>query len=67
MATGTVLSFKADKGYGFIKPDDDTGNIYFRASSLGNILPEKIVTGILLSYDVQTEGDKVSAINIKTA
>ncbi|MFN8994762.1 MAG: cold-shock protein [Pseudomonadota bacterium] len=65
MANGTVLSFKADKGYGFIKPDDGTANIYFHVSSLGDIQPEKIVTGVLVSYESQTENDKISAINIK--
>lgn len=65
MANGTVLSFKADKGYGFIKPDDATANIYFNASNLGDIPLEKIVSGIRLSYDPETNDGKVSAINIK--
>ena len=67
MSNGAVLSFKADKGYGFIKPDDGGANIYFHSSSLGDIPLEKIVTGILVSYEAQTENDKTSAINIKMA
>ena len=67
MANGTVLSFKADKGYGFIKPDDGTSNIYFHASNLSDIQVEKIVTGILVSYEAHSENDKISAINIKMA
>lgn len=65
MANGTVLSFKADKGYGFIKPDDATENIYFHASHLGDIPLEKIVSGIRLSYDSKINDGKISAINIK--
>lgn len=67
MSNGTVLIFKADKGYGFIKPDDNSPNIYFHVSSLGDIPPEKLVAGVLVSFDSQAEDDKTSAINIKMA
>ena len=64
MAKGTVLSFKDDKGYGFIKPEDGAANIYFNMSGAGNESFKDVCVGKIVSYDIHTEGDKVSAINL---
>ncbi len=64
MATGTVILFKADKGYGFIKPSDNGANIYVHASNLTGVDMDTFVIGTDVQYDVLTEDGKTSAINV---
>ena len=35
--TGTVKFFNADKGYGFILPEDGSGDIFFHYRSVENV------------------------------
>ena len=65
MPSGQVLMFKTDKGYGFIKPDDGSSNIYVHVSSVEAAGIGALEEGQKLSYELQTENDKISAINLQ--
>lgn len=65
MPTGKVMSFKDDRGYGFITPEDGGSNIYLHISALQQSGIEKIAVGDEVSYELHSDGDKISAINIK--
>lgn len=59
--------FKADKGYGFIKPEDGSANVYVHISAIPPEEVENFAVGKTVTYDIHTEGNKVSAINIVLA
>ncbi len=65
MKTGTVILYKADRGYGFIRPDDGAANVYVHISALEQAGIEKLAEGDKLSFDLQTQDEKISATNIK--
>lgn len=52
MATGKVKKVIVEKGYGFIKPDDGGGDIFFHHSSLATTRIEDIEIGIDVTYEV---------------
>jgi CspA family cold shock protein len=65
MTTGTVASFNAKKGYGFITPDDGGADcfVHITAIEASGIDPPSI--GQRLSYDVLVaRNGRVSAINL---
>ncbi len=65
MPTGSIISFKEDKGYGFIRPKDGDNNVYLHISALQDAGIEKISTGQRLTYDLLSQDGKNSATNIK--
>lgn len=64
MPTGSVISFKQDRGYGFIRPQEGGDNVYLHISALGAAGIGHVDVGQRLSYDLHTENGKVSAVNI---
>lgn len=65
MPTGSVISFKADKGYGFIRPKEEGDNVYVHISALQAASIDTITPGQRLSYDLHTdENGKISAVNL---
>jgi CspA family cold shock protein len=65
MQTGSVISYKEDKGYGFIRPKDGGDNVYVHISALQASGIDKLVPGLRLSYELLSKDGKVSAVNIK--
>jgi CspA family cold shock protein len=65
MPTGSIISFKEDKGYGFIKPKDGGDNVYVHISALQAAGIEKVVPGQRLTYELLSKDNKISAVDIK--
>ncbi|MGB3911049.1 MAG: cold-shock protein [Pseudolysinimonas sp.] len=57
MATGTVKWFNADKGFGFIAPDDGTPDVFAHFSAIAGTGRRDLNEGEKVSYDV-TQGPK---------
>jgi CspA family cold shock protein len=66
MATGTVKWFNAQKGFGFIKPDDGGTDVFVHASAVEAAGLPGLNDGQKVSYDITTERGKESATNLKT-
>ena len=65
MPKGKIISFKDDRGYGFIAPDDGSANVYLHISALEKAGIGKISVNDEISYELHHENDKISAIDIR--
>ena len=65
MLTGSIISFKEDRGYGFIRPKDSDDNVYLHISALQASGTDKVAIGQRLTFDILSEDGKKSATNIK--
>ena len=65
MLTGSIILFKEDRGYGFIKPKDSDENVYLHISELQAAGIEKIEVGQRVTYEILSKDEKISATNIK--
>jgi len=61
MPRGTVKFFNQNKGFGFIKPDDDGKDIFVHANS---ITGEAITEGDIVTYDTESTKKGPAAINV---
>jgi CspA family cold shock protein len=57
MATGTVKWFSADKGFGFITPDDGTNDVFVHQSAINSSGYRDLAEGAKVSYEAEA-GDK---------
>jgi CspA family cold shock protein len=65
MATGTVKWFNADKGYGFIAPDDGTADVFVHFSAIAGDGYKSLTEGQQVEFDV-VQGDKgLQAANVQ--
>ena len=65
---GTVKFFNADKGYGFIQPDDGSDDSFVHVSAVQAAGMRTLNKDQRLNYEVETgRNGKASAVNISSA
>ena len=63
--TGKVEWFDPKKGYGFIDQDDDDKDMFLHITALQKANISVLNEGDKISYDVEDENGRQSAVNIK--
>jgi CspA family cold shock protein len=66
MATGTVKWFNAQKGFGFIQPNDGSQDVFVHASAVERAGLPGLSEGQTISFDIQMERGKTAATNLRT-
>jgi CspA family cold shock protein len=65
MANGTVKWFNANKGFGFIQPENGSKDVFVHASALERAGVSRLDDGQKVTYDVETGRDgRESATNL---
>jgi CspA family cold shock protein len=65
MLTGTVKWFNSTKGFGFIRPDDETKDVFVHISAVERANMKTLLEGQRLSYEIQKGRDgRASAANL---
>jgi CspA family cold shock protein len=67
MAKGTVKWFNAQKGFGFIQPDDGGKDVFVHISAVEAAGLRGLNEGQKVTYDIANERGKDAATNIKIA
>jgi CspA family cold shock protein len=68
MAIGTVKWFNAQKGYGFIQPDDGSKDVFVHISAVERAGMGNLQEGQKLSYELERGNQgKTSAVGLKSA
>jgi CspA family cold shock protein len=67
MATGTVKWFNAQKGYGFIQPDDGGKDVFVHITAVERARMASLAEGQRIKYDVQMDRGKPAAANLAPA
>ena len=65
MATGTVKWFNPTKGYGFIKPEDGSNDVFVHISAVERAGLRTLEEGQTVSFELVTDRGKTSADNLK--
>ena len=67
MANGTVKWFNAQKGYGFIQPDDGSKDVFVHISSVERAGLSSLHENQKISYELERgQQGKTSAVNLQT-
>ncbi len=64
MATGTVKWFNPAKGYGFIQPDGGGKDVFVHITAVERAGMTTLNEGDNVSYELETDRGKTSAVNI---
>ena len=67
MAVGTVKWFNAQKGYGFIQPDDGSKDVFVHISAVESAGMRGLVEGQKVSFEVTNERGKAAASKLAAA
>ncbi len=67
MAVGTVKFFNTQKGYGFIRPDDGSKDVFVHITAVERAGMRSLVEGQKISYEIVTERGKQAAGNLQSA
>ena len=67
MAIGTVKWFNAQKGYGFIQPDDGSKDVFVHISAVESAGMRGLMEGQKVSFEITTERGKTAAVNLAAA
>jgi len=69
MSIGTVKWFDSTKGFGFIRPEDGTSDVFVHVSALERAGMGSLQEGQRVSFDVQRnpKSGKLAAANLQTA
>ena len=67
MANGTVKWFNADKGFGFIQPQDGSKDVFVHITALQAAGINNLNDGQKVTYDVVAERGEQAAANLKLA
>jgi CspA family cold shock protein len=65
MASGKVKWFNAQKGFGFIQPDDGGKDVFVHISAVERAGLTGLKDGQAVSYEVQQDRGKAAAANLK--
>ena len=66
MASGTVKWFNAQKGYGFIQPDDGSKDVFVHISAVERSNLGTLREGQKVSFELERgQQGKTSAVNLK--
>jgi cold shock protein len=67
MPTGTVKWFNAQKGYGFIQPQDGGKDVFVHISALERAGMSSLKEGQKIGYEIVKDRGKESAANLTNA
>jgi CspA family cold shock protein len=68
MITGTVKFFNADKGYGFIQPEDGSTDAFVHISAVERAGMRTLDRDQRVTYELETDRrGKTSAVNLQSA
>ena len=67
MAKGTVKWFNADKGYGFIQPENGGNDIFVHVTAVNSAGLRSLNEGDVVTYDITSDRGKDCASNLAKA
>lgn len=65
MAKGTVKFFNTTKGFGFIRPEDGSKDVFVHISAVEQSGLGRLDEGQVVSFDIQNEARGPKAVNLR--